>query len=306
MARVVNLLVAILVVSGCASELVLEQDGALAVIPHQTSRAGHIVVETTLNGQGPFRFALDTGATISVLYEKAQNRLEVDPIPGVQARVLGMTGTGDFPVATVDRISVGEETWRNARVALLPDTEPAARQLDGILGLDFLRQYAIWYSQEDRLLRLYPKELVAEGQYLGWSPLKLSELRVAYGDRSVLAFDIHIDGERIPAMFDLGSTVNLMNVKAARKLRIPTRPPANTVNVFGVIGWAPVLSEVRVWRLRIDNMQWKNRIFLVGEFPVFEVLAINRRPAAIVGTNFFAQRDFIIDFARERLLVRHR
>ena len=153
MARVVNLLVAILVVSGCASELVLEQDGALAVIPHQTSRAGHIVVETTLNGQGPFRFALDTGATISVLYEKAQNRLEVDPIPGVQARVLGMTGTGDFPVATVDRISVGEETWRNARVALLPDTEPAARQLDGILGVDFQRQYAIWYSQEDRLLR---------------------------------------------------------------------------------------------------------------------------------------------------------
>jgi len=39
---------------------------------------------------------------------------------------------------------------------------------------------------------------------------------------------------------------------------------------------------------------------------VFEALGLSRRPAAIAGSDLFGSRDFIIDFARQRLLVKSR
>jgi predicted aspartyl protease len=308
MARLVKLLFALLValifLPGCAGKLVLEEDGALAVIPHRVNASGQIVVEAMLNSQGPFRFALDTGASISVVFERARKKAGIEPARGQTVNVLGMTGSGNFPIARVARLSVGSESWQNARVALLPDSGPIAKQIDGILGLDFLSRYAVWYSQQERVLRLYPRELVAERHYAGWTSIPLYELEVAGGDVKMFAFDTVIDTERIPTMFDLGATVNLMNRRAARELGVPTVRPRDSRDVWGAIGHTADYTELIVMRLKIGTKLWRNRVFLVGDFAIFDVLDIGRRPLAIAGTSFFKKRDFIIDFARMRLLVR--
>ena len=69
---------------------------------------------------------------------------------------------------------------------------------------------------------------------------------------------------------------------------------------------AIVITELTVWRLKIANTYWRNRIFLIGDFEIFEALEISSKPIAIAGTSFFQTRDFIIDFARKRLLVKSR
>jgi predicted aspartyl protease len=304
MTRLVKLTLACLAVTGCANELVLDTDGALAVIPRQISDTGHIVVETRLNGRGPFRFVIDTGASISVVYDSARAEAGIEPLPHILVDVLGMTGSGLFPVGRVDEIRVGNEAWKGVRVALLPDTAPRAARIDGILGIDFLSRYAVLYSQRERVLRLYPRELVAGNSYRGWDRIALRELRVGNGNVAVFVVDMYIDTERIPTVFDLGATVNVMNRRAARALDVLVRRPRRGPDVQGVSGSTEVLAELRVWRLQIDNSLWRNRIFLVGEFPVFEVLGLNRRPAAIAGADLFGQRDFIIDFAQQRLLVK--
>lgn len=306
MTRLVILILACLAITGCASELVLDTDDALAVIPRQISDAGHIVVETTLNGRGPFRFAIDTGSSISVVYEGARTEAGIEPVPDIQVHVLGMTGSGFFPIGQVSEIRVGDEAWNNARVALLPDTGPIASQIDGILGVDFLSRYAVLYSQRERVLRFYPRELVADDAYRGWEKIVLRDLRVGEGNVAVLVFDMHIDAEYIPTVFDLGAAVNVMNRRAARALDIMVRRPLRSSEVHGVSGSTEVLAELRVWRLRINNSLWRSKTFLVGEFPVFAALGLDRRPAAIVGVELFGRRDFVIDFARQRLLVKSR
>jgi predicted aspartyl protease len=306
MFRVHNLLITLLVLSGCASELVLEEDGALAVIPHRTGASGQIIAEATVNGHGPFKFVIDTGASISVIYEQARDEAGVEPVQGKRVHVLGMTGTGTFPVADIREISIGSETWEDAEVALLPDESPLTDRVDGILGVDFLSRYAIWLSPTERVLRLYPKELVANRAYVGWTSIKLSNLRVGNSDVTVFAFDIYIEGERIPTIFDLGATFNMMNRRAARHLKIPLRRPSGSAEVYGITGPATVQAELLVWRLEIDGLYWRNLTFFIGEFPIFDVLGARTSPLAIAGTSFFDNRDFIIDFARERLLVRRR
>ena len=306
MVRVLILLVANLVLAGCGTQLVLDKDAAVAVVPHRTGEFGHIVVETMVNDEGPFRFMLDTGASISVIFESTRSAAAIEPLEGVRAHVLGMTGSGTYPVADVSRISVGHETWRNARVAVLPDLAPIGGRVDGILGIDFISRYAVWYSPEDRMLRFYPKQMTAESAYLEWMNIDLWDLRVGDGDLSVFAFDIFVSGERIPTVFDLGSDSNIMNVKAARRLDVFFRRPGKLSNVHGITGQTPVLAEIRIWRLEIERTFWRNRLFLVGEFPVFELLDLERRSAALAGTSFFKDRDFIIDFSRKRLLVQQR
>ena len=258
MTRLVIFILTCLVMTGCASELVLDRDNALAVIPRQVSDNGHIVVETRLNGLGPFRFVIDTGASISVVYESARAKAGIEPIPDIQVRVLGMTGSGLFPLAQVAEIRVGEELWRNARVALLPRPTVSAARIDGILGVDFLGRYAVLSSQQERVLRVYPRELVADDVYRGWERIALRDLRIGDGNVAVLVFDMYIDAEHIPTVFDLGATVNVMNRRAARALDIMVRKPRNMPEVYGVAGSTEVLAELRVWSLRIDKSTWWN------------------------------------------------
>lgn len=300
------MLVALLAISGCATELVLRQDEALAVIPHRTGDSGHIVVDVMLNGEGPFKFALDTGASISVVFEDAAAASSIEPLAGSTVHVLGMTGSDVFPVARVGKLAVGSEVWEEARIALLPQTGPVANHVDGILGIDFLSRYSVWYSQSERVLRLYSNELVAESHYVGWSPINLAEMRIGGGEGRVFSFAMFVDGKRIITLFDLGATANLMNVRAARELDIVARKPRGDAHVYGVTGRVPILVELKVRKLAISHNVWRNRIFLVGEFPVFRALSIETLPVAIAGTSFFKDRDFIVDFARNRLLVKSR
>jgi hypothetical protein len=300
----ITLLVVLLVISGCAGELVLDREGALTVIPLQVSDAGKIVVDTMLNGSGPFEFALDTGASISVVYDRPGTRAPIGPLGNETVHVLGISGSGTFPIANVAGITVGSETWEDARVALLPEIKPDLARIDGILGVDFLRRYAVWYSNREREIRLYPRELVAQRDYRGWSSIPLFDSQVGDGDASILAFNMLIDAQRIPTLFDLGSSENLMNRQAANLLDVPSRASRDVAKVLGVTGKTTIVIELIVWQLQIENMKWRNRSFLIGDFPLFEALGVSDEPVAIVGTDLFQQRDFIIDFARRRLLVR--
>lgn len=306
MARIRAILATLALLSGCAGELLLEPDGALAIVPRQFGDSGHIVVEVMLNGHGPYNFALDTGASITTVFDKARTEASINAIPGSNVFIFGMTGSGTFPVATISQVSLGREEWLDARVALLPGDGPSMVSIDGILGVDFLSQYAVHYSQQDRAVRLYPRELVAERSYRGWHSISLFDLDVGAGDIKMLGFNLYINAERIPALFDLGATVNVMNDSAARSLHVPVRRLRKSEEVRGVTGQTEALVELIVRRLRIGDIYWGNRRFLVGEFPVFDVLGTDRQPLAITGTNLFRDRDFIVDFESKRLLVKAR
>ena len=306
MARVVSWLALALLLSGCAAPLVLEKDGALAVIPRQSVDSGLIVVDTMVNGHGPFQFALDTAASISVLLESTAEAANVVAHPTKRIRLQGMTGSGTFPAAEVGRIDVGSLNWDSPMLVLLPDSSPLAGRVDGILGIDFLSRYAVAYSADDRAIRFYPRELVQERLgYRGWSTVPLDEIRVAGSDASILGFGIMISGRRVSAIFDLGSETSLMNHRAAKVIGVHTRRRRDD-GVSGAFGTTIFATKLIFWEIWVGGQRWHSKNFLVADFPVFEALGLLRIPAAVAGTDLFGRRDFVIDFAGMRLLVRHR
>jgi len=306
MARTLAWLTATLLFSGCASELVLDKDGALALIPHRLSDSGHIIVPTMLNGEGPFNFALDTGASISVVFEGPLRKALLEPAITGHVRVQGMTGSGTYPIVNLARLQVGSEVWDSARLALLPGNGPGGGQIDGILGVDFMSRYAVSYSQQDQVIRLYPRELVRERSYTGWYLIPLYDLHITDGDVTAFAFDMFIGGERIPTMLDLGSNANLMNRRAAKSFGIRPRRSRKDTGMSGAFGANIVATELFVWQLMVADVRWQRSSFLIADFPIFEVLGLNKRPAAVAGTSLLEGRDFVIDFAGRRLLVTSR
>ena len=56
--------------------------------------------------------------------------------------------------------------------------------------------------------------------------------------------------------------------------------------------------------VRTAGIRWRNEVFLVADLEIFETLQHDDTPLVILGSGFFNQRDFVIDFVRNRLLIK--
>ncbi len=298
-----GLLVALILASGCASPLILDDDNAAFVTPLKTGSDGHIIVPAMVNGHGPFRFAVDTGASISVLFDTTVDQMDIDLSEGQRVVIQGMVGTGSFPVVTIAELTIGNESWTNARVALITANDATSDEFDGILGVDFLRRYAVGVSERDHAVRLYPPQLVSERSYRGWTSVPMQELQIGSRDSTAYTISLHISEVKIPAMLDLGAGSNLMNWHTARKIGVRPNSPERGAEISGALETVPVVAELEVDELRIENIYWRKSTFVVSDFPIFEALDLDDRLVAIIGPSLFNERDFVIDFERMRMLI---
>ncbi|HSG59556.1 MAG TPA: aspartyl protease family protein [Woeseiaceae bacterium] len=300
--RRIALLAVIATVTGCAS--MLDEDGALAVVPYRISSVGQIVVDARLNDDGPFSFAIDTGASITVVFDETRQAAGIEALTSSRVSIQGLVASGQFPLVSVKRLWVGEEGWADARMASIPGDSVALGSIDGILGVDFLSRYSVGLSTANKALRLYPPELTSERAYLGWTSIPLHSLQIPDSKATAYTIDLVIGPETIPALFDLGATTNVMNWRAARALEVRPLQPKQRNSVAGALQSAPIKAEININLVKTQNIHWRNRTFLIADFPVFEVLDTGGQPMAIVGTDLFGGRDLIIDFARNRVLVK--
>ncbi len=286
----------------CAT--VLDQDGALALAPYSVRDNGRIVVDVSVNGDGPFKFALDTGASISVIHDGLRKQLALQPAPGKTVIIHGIVTSGQFPILSVGRIAVGHEVWADPRIASMPGKTPASRDIDGILGVDFLQRYAVGFSTRDGVIRLYPPELVASRSYRGWTSVPLKPEYIGESGAAVYLFDIDIGEQKIPALFDLGAGLNVVNWAAARSLGLSPADLTRGEPLSGAIDTTELVGRFRADKVKTGRVRWRDEEFSVAELEVFDTLIDGDGPYAILGAGLFKRHDFIIDFARERLLVK--
>lgn len=292
----------VFVLYGCAS--VLDEDGALAIAPYHIEDSGRIVVEARVNSQGPFEFALDTASSISVIFDKLRTELNLEPVPGKWVIIHGAVASGRFPLLSIDRLEIGREVWADARMTSLPAATIAATTIDGILGIDFMRRYAVGFSAKDRVVRLYPPDLIADRSYRGWAAVPLEPEQLERSSAALYFLEIEIDGHKVPALFDLGAGLNALNWSAARTLPL-ARADSRRKGIFsGALETTRVVAQLNAREVTTASIRWRNEVFSVAELTIFATLQREDTPTAILGAGLFSQRDFIIDFVRSRLLVK--
>jgi hypothetical protein len=216
----------------------------------------------------------------------------------------GIVASGRFPLLSIDEVRIGSQIWRDTGMVALPATTDAATDIDGILGIDFLRRYGVGFSARDRVVRLYSPDLISSRSYSGWASIPLAPLEIEASSEPLYYFEIEIGGRPLPALFDLGAGLNMINRAGARYLHLVPVSTNDESVLAGAIDTAPVLARLESALVTTADVSWRNEVFLIADLEIYSTLLHEDRPLAIIGAGLFNQRDFVIDFARQRLLVR--
>ena len=113
-----------------------------------------VVVPVFLNGRGPYRFLLDTGATNTILSKKVVDQLNI-PIGKTQT----LLTVGGSVVATkrmIDVIRIGNAQIMQAPVIGADLKLMHTLQVDGIIGEDCLKRFKISIDYAHQLLTIEP------------------------------------------------------------------------------------------------------------------------------------------------------
>src|SRR5579871_6489083 len=117
-------------------EAAAQQDGARLAIPTTVDHSGRILARVVVNGQGPFRFMVDTGANQTALAAALLPRLHLAADPNHEVEVTGIAGSARAPTVFVSTLEAGALKLRGTHLPVLAG--PLLADIDGILGIDSL------------------------------------------------------------------------------------------------------------------------------------------------------------------------
>ena len=132
-------------------------------LPLERDAFGRVTVAVRVGDAGPFRFLIDTGASLSSVAPRVARRLDLPAAGRIHATSAGSDGT--LALVRAPALELG---WRRLRlpwlVVLPDDRDHPLAGFDGILGQDVLRQLdylidlrrgALWLAPPAHLLAAY-------------------------------------------------------------------------------------------------------------------------------------------------------
>lgn len=115
-----------------------------------------LLVPIYLNGEGPFEFVLDTGATITCVDQPLAERLNLPEQRGQIGLGAGVGGAGRVRLVGIDSLRLGaaEASGLTACVLDLQQVRAISPDVAGLLGLNFLKEFRVTLDFERNILLL--------------------------------------------------------------------------------------------------------------------------------------------------------
>jgi predicted aspartyl protease len=115
-----------------------------------------LTVPVHVNGSGPYRFVLDTGATLTCVNSRVAAELELPEQRGMTGMGAGVASSGRMRLVRVDSLRVGGAAAAGLTACELDlaHVEALGIEIDGLLGLNFLREYRVTLDFEREVLIL--------------------------------------------------------------------------------------------------------------------------------------------------------
>ncbi len=116
-----------------------------------------LVVKVKINGQGPYDFVLDTGATFTCVDRPLAEELKLPAWSGPLGTVVITGGDGEMGFVKIDRLELGNTASATDLVACKLDLsrmQPPGFGIKGLVGLNFLKTYRVTIDFERKTLRL--------------------------------------------------------------------------------------------------------------------------------------------------------
>jgi predicted aspartyl protease len=266
------------------------------VIPTTHDGIGRIVAQVRLNGAGPFRFVVDTGATHSAVSAELSKKLNlVNQKAGATSVLLsGVTGSAQVAIVRVESLEVGKLSLGPLD---MPVIEAVLADADGVLGADALVDSRLTIEfKHDRIL-IEKSSVQAAPRYFYTVPVR-------FGFGRLLLADAKIGKVHVKAIIDTGAERTLGNLALRDALRIgrDRGQALLTTDVEGVTADLQPGDVAEAPTLSMGSIKIGQTDVTFGDLHVFKVWGFQTRPALLIGMDVLGVLDtLIIDYRRKEL-----
>lgn len=273
--------------------------------PYHFDYHGRLTTDVYLNGQGPFRFLIDTASSRSLIYEHVRQRLNLTRSQPGRMTVYGINDVADVMPVMPGELQVAGESVSGLTMGVLPETDPSGP--DGILGVDVLARYFVVLDRNAMRIKLLEPGKASLHEYRGWWEAELIPRPLKKFDIQFWYLKARFNGSIITSLFDLGANLTMLNWGAAERLGAHRAhyehfgpPPALLQDVLGKE--APAI-RVDGLDVALSGKAWRRQSAIVADAPVFGYFDMEETPAAIVGLELLRNSSMAIDFQGHRLYL---
>jgi predicted aspartyl protease len=279
------------------SEVVVQSTEPRYVAPTRRDRIGRIWAPVLIDGKGPYRLVLDTGANRSAVTVRTAQSLGIAPSVDGSTQVTGFTGSAVVPTIHVDSLEVGELLMGPQDLPVLADVFGGAQ---GVLAVEGLRNKRIYADfTRDRL-----EISVSHGERARYGftvvPLKLI-------NGGLLCADVRVGSVRAKAIVDTGSQGTVGNL--ALRAALMRHPPANMAHedIIGVTLDVQGGDNIPAPDINFGHMTVRGVRITFGDMYLFQHWKLTDEPTLTLGMDLLGSFDvLIIDYNRRELQIRLR
>jgi hypothetical protein len=279
------------------SEVIVQTTEPRFVAPTRRDRIGRIWAPVLIDGKGPYRLVLDTGANRSAITARAAQTLGIAPAEGGGTRVTGFTGSAMVPTIHVERLEVGELLIGPSELPVLADVFGGAQGVLGIEGLQNKRIYADFTSDRLEISRSHGERALHD--------FTVVPLRMIKG--GLLVADVRVGTVRAKAIIDTGAQGTIGNLMLRDALM--RHPPRNAAHedIIGVTLDVQSGDDIPAPDIDFGHLTVHGVHIIFGDMYLFQHWKLTDEPTLTLGMDLLGSFDvMIIDYARHELQIRLR
>ena len=250
-----------------------------------------LTVEVGVNGTGPYRFVVDSGADTSVIGERLARALALPA--GRPVMLNAVTESRQVERVLVSELQLGQTGFADLELPRLDESDVGAT---GMIGLDALVEQRLMLDFDRRRISVDDARLPAprlDGEIVVTARLKRGQLILT----QVTANRLQLD-----AVVDTGSEISIGNIALRDKIVRRRGVRLEKVEVIGVTGARMMMELAIVDELKIGGITISNLPIAFADVPPFEAFGLHQKPALLLGTDLMENfRKVSLDFRARKV-----
>ena len=279
------------------SEVVIQAPEPRYAAPTLRDRIGRVWAPVLINGRGPYRLVLDTGASHSAIIAQVADSLGIPVAEFASVRVTGVTGSAVVPSISVDRLEVGDLTIEPVMLPIVADVFGGAQ---GVLGTEGLA--------DKRILIDFGRDRVVISRSRGnldkhdFATLPLHQLR-----QHLLSLDVRVGDVRAKAVIDTGAQVSIGNLALRAALARHGVMDVKREEIQGVTLDVARGDMIRAPPIVVGPLKFMGVNITYGDMYIFDRWRLSHEPTLVLGMDVLGTVDvLVIDYRLRELQIRLR
>ena len=252
-----------------------------------------MTVDVMVNGRGPYRFLVDSGADTSVVGDRIARDLQLPMSTPVVLNAF--TSRNIVDRVRVNELRLGQSTFTDLHLPALQERHLGGQ---GMIGIDALVNQRLMMDFEKLAIKVEDASIPVKSL-----PGEIVILARRQRGQLILT-EVRADRLALDAVIDTGSEITVGNRALRDKLigRARGRDRFFTAAATGVTGVTIDVEMAIIDRLKLGPVTLRNVPIAFADLPPFEVFGLSDEPALLLGTDILETfRRVSLDFRARKV-----